>query len=173
MLIVDDDQAFCGALAAALRRRGYSVVVAYDPQQALAEAETWQPSKAVIDLRMPGGSGLSLTGALKQALPQLQIVVLTGYGSIATAVEAIKLGASHYLTKPATIEEILAGFERQAADPTVAAPENPMPLDDLEREHIEQVLADSGGNVSEAARRLGIHRRTLQRKLARSKSLDK
>lgn len=171
VLIVDDDRAFCAALAAAFRRRGLAVAVAYNYDDALAEAEVWQPTRAVVDLKMPGRGGLELIGALKQAFPALQIVVLTGYGSIATAVEAIKLGAGHYLTKPATADEILAGFERTRPDLTVSPADEPMPLHDLEWEHIEQVLTDAGGNVSEAARRLGIHRRTLQRKLARKRTI--
>ena len=169
VLVVDDDRAFCAALAAALRRRGFEVVVAYGYQDALNEAEVWAPKRAVVDLRMPGKDGLELVTALKGLLPALEIVVLTGYGSIATAVQAIKLGARHYLTKPATADEILRSFETDAiveAGPSAQT----MPLGDLEREHIEQVLVDVGGNVSEAARRLGLHRRTLQRKLARKRT---
>lgn len=169
VLVVDDDRAFCAALAAALRRRGFEVVVAYGYQDALSEAKAWAPSRAVVDLRMPGKDGLELVVALKGLLPELEIVVLTGYGSIATAVQAIKLGARHYLTKPATADEILQSFETDA-DVEVSPALQTMPLGDVEREHIEQVLVDVGGNVSEAARRLGLHRRTLQRKLARKRT---
>ncbi len=172
LLVVDDDRPFCAALAAAVRRRGYSVAIAHNFDDGLAEAEVWLPSKAIVDLRMPGRSGLELVAALRSAHPGLQIVVLTGFGSIATAVEAIKLGARHYLTKPATADDILASFGRNQANPFVTPAEDPMPLDDLEWEHIEQVLRDAGGNISQAARRLGIHRRTLQRKLARRRSGD-
>lgn len=167
VLIVDDDRAFCAALAAALRRRGFAAVVACGYEEALAEAEAWQPSRAVVDLRMPGKGGLDLVQALRGRFPELQVIVLTGFGSIATAVEAIKLGAQHYLTKPASVDEILAAFERTTPNPDVAPPAEPMPLEDREREHIDHALNEAGGNVSEAARRLGIHRRTLQRKLAR------
>lgn len=167
VLIVDDDRSFCAALAAALRRRGFAAAVAYDYNEALAEAEAWEPIKAVIDLRMPGKGGLDLVQALRANFPTIQVVVLTGFGSIATAVEAIKLGAQHYLTKPASVDEILSAFERTTADPDVPPPDEPMPLEDREREHIDHALNEAGGNVSEAARRLGIHRRTLQRKLAR------
>lgn len=167
VLIADDDRPFCGALAAALRRRGFAVAVAYTTGEALCEAAAWQPDKAVVDLRIPEHNGLELVSTLRVELPDLKIVVLTGYGSIATAVEAIKRGASHYLTKPATVDDILTAFERGIPDPSVDLAEKPMPLDDVEWEHIEQVLTDAKGNVSVAARRLGIHRRTLQRKLAR------
>ncbi len=168
-LVVDDDKAFCAALAAALRRRGQEVVVAHGYDEALAEAEVWGPSRAVIDLRMPGRGGLELLAALVAAHPALRVVVLTGYGSIATAVEAIKLGAVHYLTKPADVGEVLAAFERTAPSAEVAPEDSPMSLDAVEWEHLQQVLTDAGGNVSEAARRLGLHRRTLQRKLARGR----
>lgn len=167
VLIVDDDRSFCAALAAALRRRGFASAVAHDYGEALAEADAWEPIKAVVDLRMPGKGGLDLVQSLRSKFPAIQVVVLTGFGSIATAVEAIKLGAQHYLTKPASVDEILAAFERTTADPDVTPPDEPMPLEDREREHIDHALNEAGGNVSEAARRLGIHRRTLQRKLAR------
>ncbi|PRP93399.1 Photosynthetic apparatus regulatory protein RegA [Enhygromyxa salina] len=170
IMIVDDDRAFCAALAGALRRRGHACIVAHDYDEALAEALAWRPDRAVIDLRMPGRGGLELVASLRDQLPQLRMVVLTGYGSIASAVEAIKLGAVHYLTKPAEIEEVLAAFERtepvliDAPPPTKATP-----LDELEWEHLQRVLTDCEGNVSEAARRLGMHRRSLQRKLARGR----
>lgn len=166
-LIVDDDVPFCAALAAALERRGHRAIVAHDHDEALAEAEAWKPTRAVVDLRMPGRGGLELTAALLRAHPQMRIVVLTGYGSIATAVEAIKLGAVHYLTKPAEVAEILSAFERTEASSEVEPSDGPMSLDEVEWEHLQQVLTSCGGNVSEAARQLGMHRRTLQRKLAR------
>ncbi len=170
IMVVDDDRAFCAALAGAMRRRGYPTLVAHDYDEALAEAEAWQPGRAVIDLRMPGRGGLELVASLRERLPDLQMVVLTGFGSIATAVEAIKLGAVHYLTKPAEVDEVLAAFER--TEPVLLdapAPTKATPLDELEWEHLQRVLTDSGGNVSEAARRLGMHRRSLQRKLARGR----
>ena len=167
VLIVDDDRNFCAALAAALRRRGFASAIAYDYSEAIAEADAWDPSRAVVDLRLPGKGGLDLVQALRNKFPAIRVVVLTGFGSIRTAVEAMKLGAQHYLTKPASVDEILAAFETTDADPGVTPPDEPMPLEDREREHIDHALNEAGGNVSEAARRLGIHRRTLQRKLAR------
>lgn len=168
IMIVDDDRPFATVLASALRRRGFQTVIAHDYDEALAEAEAWQPDQAVVDLRMPGRNGLEVVASLRERWPALRVVVLTGFGSIATAVEAIKLGAVHYLTKPTSVDEILAAFER--TEPVLLDP--PMttqatPLDELEWEHLQRVLIDCGGNVSEAARRLGMHRRTLQRKLAR------
>jgi two-component system response regulator RegA len=168
ILIVDDDRPFATVLSSALRRRGFQSVIAHDYDEALAEAEAWRPDQAVVDLRMPGRNGLEVVASLRERWPQLRVVVLTGFGSIATAVEAIKLGAVHYLTKPTSVDEILAAFER--TEPVLL--DTPMtkhatPLDELEWEHLQRVLTDCGGNVSEAARRLGMHRRTLQRKLAR------
>ena len=107
IMIVDDDRAFAQALAGALRRRGFSTVIAQGYDEALSEAEAWAPARAVIDLRMPGRSGLEVVASLRARCPELRMVVLTGFGSIATAVEAIKLGAVHYLTKPAEADEII------------------------------------------------------------------
>ncbi|MEX1365500.1 MAG: response regulator [Nannocystaceae bacterium] len=172
ILLVDDDRAFCTALAGALRRRGHTVLLAHDYDDAVAEAEAWTPDRAVVDLRMPGRGGLELVQLLHRTHPQLRTVVLTGYGSIATAVEAIKAGAVHYLTKPADADEILAAFDRTRPQ-LDASTEGPAPtarrLEEVEWEHLQRVLTDSGGNVSEAARRLGMHRRSLQRKLARGR----
>ena len=106
ILITDDDKAFCAALSGAFRRRGLKVVVAHDYEDAIAEAAAWEPARAVVDLRMPGRGGLEVVADLIQRHPEMKIVVLTGYGSIATAVEAMKLGAVHYLTKPAGAEAI-------------------------------------------------------------------
>lgn len=167
ILVVDDDRTFCSTLAAALRRRHYSVVVAHDYDEALEEAAAWQPTCAVVDLRMPGRGGLELVAALCKSHPGIRVVVLTGYGSIATAVEAIKLGAVHYLTKPADVSDVLAAFHRDEPLLELQPSEAPMSLGEVEWEHLQHVLADCSGNVSEAARRLGMHRRTLQRKLAR------
>ena len=170
ILITDDDKAFCAALSGAFRRRGYKVVVAHDYEDAINEATAWNPARAVVDLRMPGRGGLEVVGELHQKHPQMKIVVLTGYGSIATAVEAMKLGAVHYLTKPAEPDEVLAAFDRtQPATEVPAADANPRSLEEVEWEHLQRVLTDCGGNISEAARRLGMHRRSLQRKLARGR----
>lgn len=169
ILLVDDDRAFCAALAGALRRRGLQVVMAHQHEDALAEFEAWKPIYAVIDLRMPGKGGLEVVASLRQRSEDLRMVVLTGYGSIATAVEAIKLGAVHYLTKPASADDILFALTRTTASTDVEAPASPRPLEEVEWEHLQKVLTDCSGNVSEAARRLGMHRRSLQRKLARGR----
>ena len=169
ILLVDDDKTFCAALAGALRRRGHTVLLAHDYDDAIAEANAWRPDRAIIDLRMPGRNGLEVVQALHQALPELRMVVLTGYGSIATAVEAIKAGAVHYLTKPAEADEILTAFERTEANVEAPTASQPPRLEEVEWEHLQKVLTDAGGNISEAARRLGMHRRSLQRKLARGR----
>jgi two-component system response regulator RegA len=167
MLIVDDDRVLRERLARALRDRGLHVVTAADVGEALAVAAETRPARAVVDLRMPDGSGLDLVRALRALDESTEIVVLTGYGSIATAVEAIRLGATYYLHKPADADDILASFARGAA-PLTAPSEADHPTPSLARaewEHINRVLVDCGGNVTLAARRLGLHRRSLQRKL--------
>jgi two-component system response regulator RegA len=165
-LVVDDDKPFVSALAQALRRRGYEVFVAHDVDEGLAEARAWRPSRVIVDLRMPGRSGLDLVAALASELPETKTVVLTGFGSISTAVEAIKRGAVQYLTKPVSVGELLSALDGQGQSGGV--PEA-TPLDVVEWEHLQRVLNECEGNVSEAARRLGLHRRTLQRKLARGR----
>lgn len=168
VLVVDDDHDFCAAMSSALRRRGAKTVIAHGYDEALAEAEAWKPDRAVVDLRMPGPNGLELVKALLDRYPKMRVVVLTGYGSIATAVEAMKLGAVHYLTKPAAVDEVCAAFDRREASLLAPPPEHAeKTLDEVEWEHLQRVLTDAGGNISEAARRLGMHRRSLQRKLAR------
>ena len=164
-LIVDDDEAFRERLAKALRARGYTVQTAVSVTAALDSLQVEQPDAMVVDLRMPGESGLALISHVQAMGAATRILVLTGYGSIATAVEAMRLGATGYLTKPADTEEILRALEGYAVPPPL--PEA-MPTPSLARaewEHMHRVLADCAGNVSEAARRLGIHRRSLQRKL--------
>jgi len=168
LLIVEDDAVLRGRLARAFRERGFEVREAASGEDALALAEGDPPEHAVVDLRMDGMSGLAVVQALKEADPSTVVVVLTGYGSIATALEAVRLGAAHYLTKPADADEILAAFRRPDAAPATAADPLLTPtLARVEWEHINRVLADCGGNVSKAARALGIHRRSLQRKLAK------
>lgn len=167
LLLVDDDQMFCQVLSAALERRGFAVHVAHSVSQGLAAAEGDPPEYAVVDLKMPGPSGLELVKKLKELDAHTRIVVLTGYASVATAVEAIKLGAIHYLAKPADADEIVAAFQRDSGNAAVAVETRPLPLSRLEWEHIQKVLTESGGNISETARRLNMHRRTLQRKLAK------
>jgi two-component system response regulator RegA len=170
LLLVDDDEVFRTRLARAFRERGYAVLETGDIAETRAVLADHASSFAVVDLRLPAGSGLDVVRAIKRAHPECVVVVLTGYGSIATALEAVRLGAAHYLSKPATVDDILAGFMR-AADPSeqpaVSAAHRAPSLARVEWEHINRVLSDCGGNVSEAARRLGMHRRSLQRKLAK------
>ncbi len=165
MLLVDDDIVFCQVLACSLRKRGFEVRVAHDVKAALDLARHFSPEYAVIDLKMPGASGLVLVKHLKSQNEHVRIVVLTGYASIATAVEAVKLGATHYLTKPASIDEILAAFQRSGGEPSVPPSEHPMSVNRLEWEYLQRILTACDGNISAAARTLGMHRRTLQRKL--------
>lgn len=167
ILVVDDDDTLRERLARALRERGHPVRTAGEFEQAMALAKEESPELAVIDLKMPGKSGLELLRALKQVDPATKVVVLTGYGSIATAVEATQLGATWYLPKPADADEVLAAFAPRDTSATSASELTAPSLARAEWEHIQRVLADSGGNVSEAARRLGLHRRSLQRKLGK------
>jgi two-component system response regulator RegA len=161
LLVVDDDEPFRVRLGRAMEERGFVVTLAADADAALA-ALTEAPEYAVIDLRMPGKSGLELLAALRERDPNTRVVMLTGYGSIPTAVEATKRGATAYLTKPADADEVLRALLGQADAPVLA--ETPS-LARAEWEYIHRVLADCADNISEAARRLGIHRRSLQRKL--------
>jgi two-component system response regulator RegA len=167
LLLVDDDATFCAVLREAFEARGYAVRTAHDVAEGIALAQADSPEYAVVDLKMPGPSGLELVRSLKALDENTRIVVLTGYASIATAVESIKLGAVHYLAKPADADEIVAAFYREQGDTSVPPPARPMSVDRLEWEHIQKVLSECGGNVSETARRLGMHRRTLQRILAK------
>ena len=166
-LVVDDDEIFCGVLARALERRGFDVAAARSVPEAQQLIEKEQPDFAVVDLRIGNDSGLSLVRQLAELSPPAKSVVLTGYGSIATAVDAIKLGALHYLTKPVEVDEILAALQSSAPATREAPAAQPKPLSvrRAEWEHIQRVLSNHGGNISAAARALGIHRRTLQRKL--------
>ena len=171
ILLVDDDDVFRGRLARAFRERGFDVAEASDQADALQGFASDSPRYALVDLRLPSGSGLDVVRALKERHPATVVVVLTGYGSIVTALEAVRLGAAHYLTKPATADEILSSFARAAGESEPLSdelePDDVPSLDRVEWEHINRVLADCGGNVSEAARRLGLHRRSLQRKLSK------
>ncbi len=166
MLLCDDDLPFRAALGAAFTRRGWMVHLAGSGEEALAVAAQAHLSRAVIDLRMPSMSGLDLLRELLRRQPTLQVVVLTGYGSIPTAIEAVKRGAVNYLTKPAEPAEIDAAFDEHPDEPDAPGPDVSVPsLDRAQWEHLQRVLADTQGNISEAARRLGMHRRSLQRKL--------
>jgi two-component system response regulator RegA len=167
LLVVDDSLAFRERLARAFRERGFSVRTAGNYDEAMEAAHEEVPHLAVIDLRMPGRSGLEVIRDLKRLAPDARVLVLTGFGCISTAIDAVRLGATNYLPKPADADDILAAFERGAADvgdPPATSHDVPT-LARAEWEHIHRVLADCGGNISEAARRLGIHRRSLQRKL--------
>jgi len=167
MLIVDDDHALRERLARAFADRGFEVVQAADHAAAVASASQQPIDRAVVDLKMPGPGGLTVVQELLAMQPEMAVVVVTGFGSIATAVEAIRLGARDYLTKPANADQILAVFDTDPEGPP-AEPEYEVPsLAKVEREHIERVLQECNGNVSRAARVLGMHRRTLQYKLAK------
>lgn len=168
-LIVDDDPAFTRVLARAMTRRGFEVQVARDVASALTLAQQQPPDLATVDLKMEGPSGLNLIPQLKQINPEIRILVLTGYASIATTVEAIKAGAHNYLPKPADADQILRALETRedAATPAVEIPDTPLSVNRLEWEHIQKVLHEHEGNISATARALGMHRRTLQRKLAK------
>jgi two-component system response regulator RegA len=170
ILLVDDDEVYRTRLARAFVDRGYDVRTAGDYDAAVAAATGDSPEYAVVDLKMPGKSGLELVKALQEIDPATKTCVLTGYGSIATAIDAVRLGATYYLSKPADADDIVHAFARGETPPLEPKP----PANDdykapslarAEWEHINRVLSDAGGNISEAARRLGIHRRSLQRKL--------
>jgi two-component system response regulator RegA len=165
LVVVDDDEAFAKTLKRSFERRGYLVRVAPDLatlRLVLAEAT---PGFAVVDLKLAGASGLACVEALHEHDPDMLIVVLTGFASIATAVEAIKLGACHYLAKPSNTDDIEAAFGRGAGDAEVPLNGRPTSIKTLEWERIHEVLAETDFNISETARRLGMHRRTLARKL--------
>jgi two-component system response regulator RegA len=165
-LLVDDDERYASQLRRALERRGFTCHVASNGEQALALASSCAISHASVDLRMPGMPGLDVVRELVQRVPGIHIVVLTGFGSIATAVEAVRLGARHYLTKPADANDLLAAFARTEPGRAPISHEVPS-LARAEWEHIQRVLDDCGGNISQAARLLRIERRSLQRKLAK------
>jgi two-component system, response regulator RegA len=165
LLLVDDDKVFCKVLKAALERRGYEVFVAHGLEKGLAMAEQYLPEYAVIDLRIGHDSGLELVKKLLFLDANTACVILTGFASIATAVEAIKLGAIHYLTKPTNADEIVKALSKNEGDPGVAISKNPLSAKRLEWEHLQKILLQHEGNISAAARALNMHRRTLQRKL--------
>jgi two-component system response regulator RegA len=167
LLIIEDDQVFADTLKTSFERRGYSVrhVVGYDTL--LPVLDEFTPQCAVVDLKLVGRSGLDCVREIHGRYPKARIVVLTGFASIGTAVEAIKLGACHYLPKPANTDDIEAAFARQDGDATVPVAGAPTTLKNLEWERIHQTLVETDFNISETARRLHMHRRTLARKLAK------
>ncbi len=164
-LLVDDDPTFAQIMQRALVRRGFAADIFLNAATAINAVQETDYSKAIIDLKIAQDSGLTLIKTLKTLKPDLDMIMLTGYSSISTAVEAIKLGAINYLCKPADIEDILNAFEVSSDQEELTLPENPTSLDRLEWEHIQKTLQDNDGNISATARILGMHRRTLQRKL--------
>ncbi|MEX1826416.1 response regulator transcription factor [Luteibacter yeojuensis] len=172
LLIVDDDPTFARVLGRALTSRGFEVISADNADDARALTRRHQPRYCVLDLKLGDENGLRLIPELQSLVPDIRVLLLTGYASIATAVEAIKRGAHDYLAKPvdadAVVRALLDGDGGPAdVDDPVDAPDAPLPLRRLEWEHIQRVLTECEGNISETARRLGMHRRTLQRKLSK------
>ena len=165
LLLVDDDAEFISVLTAAMMKRGYLVTTANSAESAYELAQQDAPEYAVVDLKMAGNSGLVLVRQLSSLNAGTRIVVLTGFASITTAIEAIKLGATHYLAKPVDADEIVVAFEKESGDAEVELTTNPLTIDRLEWEHIQRVLAENNDNISATARSLNMHRRTLQRKL--------
>lgn len=165
LLLVEDDDVLRHVLTRALEGRGYRVVAAGELEEAKYLSIRQPPDFAVVDLRLGNESGLELVDHLTRANPGVRAVILTGYASIATAVEAIKLGAKYYLTKPVDADEIVAALYRDEGNAGVSPPDRPCSVRRLEWEHIQQILQQCEGNISETARKLGMHRRTLQRKL--------
>ena len=167
LLIVEDDDSFAKALKRSFERRNYRVVLTADISQVQSLADAEAPGYAVVDLKLGNASGLSVVRLLREHDPEMLIVVLTGFASITTAVEAIKLGACNYLVKPSNSDEIEAAFKRTSGDADVRIASRSTSIKTQEWERIHEVLAETGFNISETARRLGMHRRTLARKLAK------
>jgi two-component system, response regulator RegA len=169
VLVVDDDIVFARVLARALDARGFQSTIAHDAATAVAACSGEPPQYAVLDLKLGADNGLKLIPQLKRLAPAMRILLLTGYASIATAVQAIKRGADDYLAKPVDADAVAGALLNTSgahAEPDATPPTAP-PLKRLEWEQIQRVIAECGGNISDAARRLGLHRRTLQRKLAK------
>ncbi len=167
LLLVDDDEVFLKRLARAMERRGFVVDMASSVAAGKALATARPPAYAVIDLRLEDGNGLDVVEVLRAKRPDARIVVLTGYGAIATAVAAVKIGATDYLSKPADAGEVITALLQQDGAGLPEPPENPMSADRVRWEHIQRVFEQCDRNVSETARRLSMHRRTLQRILAK------
>lgn len=166
LLIVDDDQPFLQRLAKAMERRGFEVITADSAATGIAAANRASPAYAVLDLRLNDGSGLDIVGVLRKLRPDVRVVMLTGYGNIATAVAAVKAGAVDYLAKPADADQVEAALLAQGSD-LPPPPEKPMSADRVRWEHIQRVYEQCDRNVSETARQLNMHRRTLQRILSK------
>ena len=165
LIIVEDDATFARALGRSFERRGFAVEQSDSVDGVRAALERATPDYAVVDLKLSTGSGLECVRLLHEHDPDMRIVVLTGFASIATAVEAIKLGACHYLPKPSNTNDILAALEQDESDLSISLTQRPTSIKTLEWERIHETLAETGFNISETARRLGMHRRTLARKL--------
>lgn len=166
LLIVDDDRPFLTRLARAMEGRGFAVETAESVEEAVSRVKVRAPAYAVVDMRLGDGNGLDVVSAIRDRRDDARAVILTGYGNIATAVTAVKLGAVDYLSKPADADDVLAALTRADGE-KVAPPENPMSADRVRWEHIQRVYEMCDRNVSETARRLNMHRRTLQRILAK------
>jgi two-component system, response regulator RegA len=166
LLIVEDDKSFLQRLARAMETRGFAVTTAETVADGLLQVEAAPPAFAVVDMRLGDGNGLDVISALKNRRPEARGIILTGYGNIATAVNAVKLGAVDYLAKPADADDVATAL-LAPTDGTVTPPENPMSADRVRWEHIQRVYELCSRNVSETARRLNMHRRTLQRILAK------
>jgi two-component system response regulator RegA len=167
LLLVDDDEVFLGVLGKAMRNREFDVISAAGIGDAVSQAKKLMPAMAVVDLKLDGESGLDLIPLLIEINPDMNIVVLTGYSSIATAVTAIKRGATDYLSKPVTASDVIKALSGELPAKDVLEDFHPMSVERLEWEHIQKVLKENDGNISATARSLGMYRRTLQRKLAK------
>ncbi|MBE7527092.1 MAG: response regulator transcription factor [Nitrosomonas sp.] len=167
LLIVDDDEVFCDVLARAMEKRGFDTTRTHNIKTAIEQAELLMPEYAIIDLKLGSESGLLLVEKIRELDPGTRIIVLTGYASIATAVEAIKLGATHYLAKPVDADDIMAAFERTAGDTEAPISAHPLSVERLEWEYIHRILMENDNNISVTAKALNMHRRTLQRKLSK------
>ena len=173
ILVIDDDEAFCRTLCRSLERQNMESFSANNAEEALAVAGEEKPGRAILDLRLGNDSGIQLIKPLLEAVPGIRIVVLTGFASLTTAVQAIKLGAVNYLAKPVNSQSILKAFEEEHSEEIEEEESDfaPTPLKQLEWEHIQRVLDENDGNISSTARQLGMHRRTLQRKLQKRPKL--
>ncbi len=165
LLIVEDDETFARTLKRSFERRGYAAEVAHSPEEMTALLQNFHPGYAVVDLKLGSASGLACVQTLRASDATMRIVVLTGFASIATAVEAIKLGASYYLAKPSNTDDIEAAFDRAEGNTETPVGDRQSSIKTVEWEHIHQILVETDFNISETARRLGMHRRTLARKL--------